>query len=326
MGRYIKAKVKRKLNEGETEGDRVAILEEYVDVPIPTKMASYYATVGYTIPTGVNSRGKTVIQRGITLHVKVSDLPLGSHVKLTKVCDICEKPVENQPYYAILRNRVGGTDFCKACATESSRARLATQRARGGYNLVNVCPSAAKLWHTTLNGVLKPCDVMPGSRQSVWWICDEDGCDHEWKTAVRKVTSGSRCPVCKMSKGERRIREYIRFLGYAYTTEEPMGGLVGVGGGALRYDIAITYPNGEYALLIEFDGIGHFEPTDFAGEGEAHALEQFRTQREHDRRKDKYARLHNIPLLRIRHDEFDDIERLINEALAKVIRGDRIAC
>jgi len=203
---------------------------------------------------------------------------------------------------------------------------MSLRKAKSGNNLVTKHPEVVALWHPTLNGSLKPDEIVPGSNRKRWWMCNEDGCNYEWRALVQHVTRGTRCPSCSLSKGERKIREYLQFLGYNYSLEETMHGLTGKGGGDLRFDAAIKYDNGYVALLIEFDGIGHFEPTDFAGEGVGSALEQFRIQQTHDRRKNEYARLHNIPLLRIAYTDIDDTERLINEALAKVLRGDQIPC
>ena len=58
-----------------------------------------------------------------------------------------------------------------------------------GYNdLATRNPNAAKLWHPTRNGDLKPNDVTYGSDRTVWWQCVE--CGHEWKAAVYQSVVG----------------------------------------------------------------------------------------------------------------------------------------
>ena len=76
-----------------------------------------------------------------------------------------------------------------------------------GYNdLATRNPNAAKLWHPTRNGSLKPCDVTYGSDRTVWWQCVE--CGHEWKAAVYSVSSGkSGCSHCSHSSVSRMENE-----------------------------------------------------------------------------------------------------------------------
>lgn len=289
----------------------MAILEEYVEVTLNPQMVTRYEALGYDIPRR-RAHGKIRVARGTVIRVKVSDLPPNSTARLTKVCDVCGGHVLDQKYQDTLRVRDNGVDKCRSCAKNVE----ALQRAKSGHSLAAKCPEVAALWHPTLNGILAPSEVTPGSVRRVWWLCDEDGCGHEWEAVVNSVNRGSRCPVCSMPKGERLIRKYLRFLGYDFTHGKEYNGLLGVNGGQLSYDFVVTYPNGKCALLIEFDGIQHSEPCGHFG-----GARQLKRQREHDRRKDAHARLHGIPLLRIRHTEFDTIEQRINEALASIIRG-----
>lgn len=69
----------------------------------------------------------------------------------------------------------------------------------------------------------------------------------------------------------------------------------------------------EKLCLIEFDGEQHFKPIDYFG-GEEH----LRYIQFHDNIKDEYCKKHNIPLLRIRYDEFNKIEELINQFIHSV--------
>ena len=49
-------------------------------------------------------------------------------------------------------------------------------------------------WHPTKNGVLKPTDVVSGSNQKVWWMCEKG---HEWETVINHRAQGKGCPYCK---------------------------------------------------------------------------------------------------------------------------------
>ena len=55
-------------------------------------------------------------------------------------------------------------------------------------------PEAAKEWHPTLNGNLKPENISYGSEQKVWWLCPYG---HEYKTSPGIRSNGCGCPICK---------------------------------------------------------------------------------------------------------------------------------
>jgi len=297
----------------------VAILEEYIEVTLQPQTIKYYEARGYSIPRSADAQGRIRTPQGTVMRVRVIDLPLLSKVRLTKVCDNCGKIVTGQKYSDITQGRAGGKDLCRTCSISDTNKKVPLQKIQDGHNLANTNSAVTKLWHPTLNGKLTPSGVSPMSRFRAWWLCNEGRCTHTWKARVFHVARGTRCPACKMSKGERRIREYVQFLGYEYRAQESMDGLLGTGGGSLLYDFVVMYPNGEYALIIEFDGIGHVEPTDFSGKGEVHAVSEFKRIQIHDKRKDDWASTNNVPILRIGHTEYDDIERKINEALGDVI-------
>lgn len=56
----------------------------------------------------------------------------------------------------------------------------------------------------------------------------------------------------------------------------------------------------DYNVLLECNGKQHYKPIEYFG-GE----EKFKIQQEHDERKRKYAKEHNIKLLEIPYWEFD---------------------
>lgn len=94
-------------------------------------------------------------------------------------------------------------DF-KGCPYCSGRMLLT------GFNdLATVYPQIASQWHPTLNGELKPDEVMPGTPRHAWWICGEG---HVWKASISSRTCPRKhgCPVCagKM-RGRRNYGDII---------------------------------------------------------------------------------------------------------------------
>ena len=69
-------------------------------------------------------------------------------------------------------------------------------RAWEGFNdLKTTHPRLASEWHETLNGDLKPTQVLKGSHKKVWWECSAG---HVWQAFVyaRSKPNGTGCPVC----------------------------------------------------------------------------------------------------------------------------------
>lgn len=133
-------------------------------------------------------------------------------------------------------------------------------------------------------------------------------CGSRWFVSPSRFRSGSRCPRCRESKGERVISQYLdlAILNYIpqYRTEECKDVR------ALPFDFAVLDDNDSISLMIEFDGEQHFESIDFFG-GEANLMNVQRR----DKIKSKYCLENNIPLLRIPYWDFDNIERILGEAI-----------
>ena len=62
------------------------------------------------------------------------------------------------------------------------------------YNLHILRPDLARQWHPTKNGKLGPKDVTPGSRKSVWWLCEQG---HWWSATVSARVKGKSCTYCQ---------------------------------------------------------------------------------------------------------------------------------
>ena len=92
----------------------------------------------------------------------------------------CDKGHEWQ---AIVAHRTAGSG-CPHCS-----GRLASPT----NNIAVSNPAAAKQWHPTKNGNLRPENVTPRTSKQVWWHCPKG---HEWQAIVRHRNEGSGCPYC----------------------------------------------------------------------------------------------------------------------------------
>ena len=131
-------------------------------------------------------------------------------------------------------------------------------------------------------------------------------CGSMWKSKPTHLLQGHGCPNCVKSNGEDKIEEFLRNNNITYITQKRFDNLIGIGGRKLSYDFYIPDCN----ILIEFNGEQHWRPIEYFG-GE----QQFKTQKEHDKRKKTYAKDNNIELLEIWYYDFDNIEDILKSHL-----------
>lgn len=134
--------------------------------------------------------------------------------------------------------------------------------------------------------------------------CNFDG--NEWYATPHNLLKYRGCPRCKKSQGERMVENYLVNNNISFESHTKFDSLTGLGNRHLSYDFYIKDLN----LLIEVQGRQHKEPVDYFG-GE----ESFQVQQEHDKRKREYAKLHNIELLEIWSDDFNNIDNILKSRL-----------
>ena len=108
------------------------------------------------------------------------------------------------------------------------------------------------------------------------------------------------------SSGEELIKMYLEKFNVNYEREFT----VNIKNHNRRFDFRILH-NGKI-MFIEFDGEQHFMPIDRFG-----GIEEFKSRRNADFAKTKYARQNKIPLLRIRYDQIQEIPEIIDSFLEK---------
>ena len=167
-----------------------------------------------------------------------------------------------------------------------------------------------KFWDYKKNGNLDPFKISKCSAKKVWIKCQEDEKHGSYLIRCTHFTSsGSRCPICSESHGERKIREYLIKNNIEFIPQKTFPNLRGTGYKPLSYDFYIPFKN----LLIEFQGEQHYRPVDFSGKDMKQAEKDFEIQQEYDRRKREYAQQNNIDLLEITYLEEDKIEEILDK-------------
>jgi hypothetical protein len=136
-------------------------------------------------------------------------------------------------------------------------------------------------------------------------------CGREWNLRAGTFLSGGRrCPYCKSSRGELRVLAYLESHGYVFSREYKIDDCRDKE--RLPFDFAVI--GATKMVLIEYDGEQHFQPVAYSG-NTARAERQFHDRQRKDDIKTDYCRANGIDLIRIRYDQFDEIEEILNRRL-----------
>lgn len=131
-------------------------------------------------------------------------------------------------------------------------------------------------------------------------------CNKEFVGTPDNFLRGNRCPHCNASKGEYKVMKYLENNSFDYDTQVVFKDLRD--NHPLRFDFSVKTPNN--FILIEYDGIQHFEPVKHWGGEKGLKRNQLR-----DKMKNDYVREKGYNLIRIPYWEFDNIEEILNEEL-----------
>jgi len=113
---------------------------------------------------------------------------------------------------------------------------------------------------------------------------------------------GVGCPICCESKGEKQVAQYLSTEGFIFEREKTFQNCKNER--VLSFDFYLIGKN----ILIEYDGIQHFEPLKHYG-GKEYLL----YIQKNDEIKNKYCNENNIKLIRIRYDE--NVEEALKKCL-----------
>lgn len=117
-------------------------------------------------------------------------------------------------------------------------------------------------------------------------------------------SNGSRCPKCNRSIGEERVSYYLSKHTIKYAEQYRFDEC------KFKYTLPFDFYLPDYNILIEYDGIQHFEIIEYFG-----GLDGFIETKIRDTIKNDYCKKNNIQLLRIPYWEFDRIEEILKEKL-----------
>ena len=134
-------------------------------------------------------------------------------------------------------------------------------------------------------------------------------CGHVWKVYPGHFVRGSRCPGCRESSGETRIRHYLVKKGIRFEREYRIEGCKRIR--PLPFDFALFDKDGNVDTVIEYMGEQHYIPLKHIG-----GQERLRYIQNNDQIKHEYCRRNNIDLIIISYTQQEEIENILKERLA----------
>ena len=140
--------------------------------------------------------------------------------------------------------------------------------------------------------------------------CDKG---HEFKANPNNLLKGHGCPRCMSSKGEEKIRNYLKSKNIYFLEQKRFSDCKDIN--CLPFDFYIPSHN----LLIEYDGEQHFKPIYFGSyNGKTKedvniiAQSNLEATKRRDMIKTEYCNKNGITLLRIPYTKFNDIESILS--------------
>ena len=137
------------------------------------------------------------------------------------------------------------------------------------------------------------------STDKVKIICPEHGI---FEQQAHSHLCGIGCPICKASKGEHKISEWLETSNIKFAREKTFNNCRGKHR-LLPFDFYLP----KYNLCIEYDGKQHFQPV--------FGIETFVNTQQTDNIKNKYCEENSIGLLRIPYQELNNVEFVLQRSL-----------
>lgn len=207
----------------------------------------------------------------------------------TKVCIICP---EHGEFWQKPSTHLSGS-CCPQCSIE--RQRISKEQ----------FIKKAEIVHGNKYSYVKANYINYSTKVCI--VCPEHG--EFWQKPGMHL-SGTGCPKCNESKGERKIRLWLNQNNISFISDSKcIEWLINNKGNKLKPDFYLP----DYNLIIEYDGRQHFEPVRYIGMSEEEAELKFEIQQINDKYKNKLCEEHNLKIIRISYKEFYNIEKILNE-------------
>lgn len=241
-------------------------------------------------------RAKTLKEFEKDLHVfnpevkVLSGKYVNAHSRLMFKCKLCNYEWQQTPN-GILNNSIG----CPKCALKIR----ANRRRKSQEDFI--------LELSKLRLDIKPLENYINANTPIEFVCNQG---HHFYRAPQNIFSRKidSCPICSYSVGEKKVCDFLDKYNVEYFYQYSFPDC------KYHYRLPFDFYIESANMCIEFDGIQHFQPVDFAGKGLKWANNNFRMIQIKDNIKNDYCKEHHINLIRIPYWEEENIgEILIKE-------------
>ena len=232
-------------------------------------------------------------------HLKPSNVTFGSHLKVWWLLPCghdANSVIGNRVKAQRKFNRIDYCLICKNYILDDSNSLKARY------------PLIAAEWHPIKNAEITPENVTCRCRKKVWWKCTGG---HEWQAFVNirtRLRRPSGCPKCLESKGESEIEKFLLIKNVNYQKQKTFDDCRD------KYPLKFDFYLPKYNVLIEFQGIQHYQPTCFY-EGQ-NIYHDFLSQKNRDAIKRRWCNQNDYKLVCISHEDFSKIPVMIEQIVA----------
>ena len=237
-----------------------------------------------------NNQRKNPLQYISECESKGYDLPIEDYInKKTKIkhrCNNCGNIYAQTP-----SNHLRGQG-CPKCGTNKSHNKQ--RKSKEKYH--NECKE---------KGLDLPIEPYVNATTKINHMCNKN---HIYNQTPHNHLQGYGCPVCSESHGEKYVRNYLDKNNINYISQKRFHDLKDKT--YLSYDFYLP----EYNMLIEYQGIQHYESIKFNGKNKSN-LEK---QQEHDNLKRKYAKDNGYKLLELKYTL--NTQELVDKYLSRRIK------
>lgn len=215
----------------------------------------------------------------------------GNKVKLTITCNL-HGDFEQNPH-----NHLSGRG-CRECAND----RLRNIFSKSETKYIN----EANIIHSNFYNYSKTKYI--NNRTNIDIICPIHGV---FSQNPKHHLNYVGCPICKSSKGEKRISSYLNLIGITYIHQHTFDKCLGK-----KKKLPFDFYLPEYNLCIEFDGIQHYSDKHFRFRTNGKIeIDKFKNRIINDTKKNIFCSEHNISLLRIKYTDYKNIEEILKYQL-----------
>lgn len=184
---------------------------------------------------------------------------------------------------------------CKDCSEES---RLEKRRTSNDDLIAQV-----KIVHRNFITV-EDSSMYVNNESKILFRCNKKPKHGVFEASAHGILSGTGCPICKMSKGERKIWFWLKDHKIDFVSQKRVK--KHKGRGVFIFDFYLP----EEKKIIEYDGRQHTIPIERWGGKKALEKTQL-----NDSLKDEYAGMIGYNMIRIPYSEYDRIEELLGKLI-----------